>query len=285
MALAVATGTHWLASVRAAEQAATQASPTTEKREAYEEKIPGTLVKFTMVPIPGGRYPMAYPTEEGTPGAVHEIEIKPFWMGKAEVTWDEFDIFVFRLDLSEAERAEGAEASKDATTRPSKPYGAPDRGFGHKGYAALAMTYHSAEMYCEWLSRKTGKKYRLPTEAEWEWAHFAGEWKSAPPDADALDKVAWYWDNAEDMTHAVASKQPNAWGLFDTLGNVWEWCTGVDGKPVVKGGGFLSKADKVHGRARMLQTPAWNETDPQDPKSKWWLANAPFVGFRVVRED
>lgn len=247
---------------------------------AFEQAIPGTLVKFEMRPVPGGRLRMA---DLDKPGAMREVEIKPFWMGKTEVTWDEFDIYVFRFDLSEEQKAAGV----DAASRPSKPYGAPDRGFGHQGYPALAMTYSAAEGYCKWLSQKTGRKYRLPTEAEWEWAARAGGPPVPGNDKALLDKVSWHWDNANDKTHPVGSKAANAWGLHDLLGNVAEWCVGMgaDKAPVVRGGSFDDTAAKIHSGQRALQTSAWNITDPQNPKSKWWLANAPFVGFRVVCEE
>ncbi|MCS6777633.1 MAG: SUMF1/EgtB/PvdO family nonheme iron enzyme, partial [Chloroherpetonaceae bacterium] len=155
------------------------------ERKPYTETIPGFMVRFEMVPIPGGKIKIADPEGKKPP---REVEVKPFWMGKMEVTWDEYDIFAFQLDLPEEQREKG----RGSKSRPSKPYGAPDFGFGHKGYPALTMTFYAATRYCEWLSQKTGKKYRLPTEAEWEWACRAG---SDKPPAD-LDRVAWFWDNS-----------------------------------------------------------------------------------------
>lgn len=250
-------------------------TPAQAAAQPFSQAIPGTLVNFEMRPIPGGTLETV-----GADGKAVKAEVKPFFIGKTEVTWDEFDIYAFRLDLTQEQQAAGV----DAKSRPSKPYGAPDRGFGHSGFAALAMTYYSAQGYCEWLSAKTGKKFRLPTEAEWEWATRAETLPATPLTAAQLTSVAWYWDNAEDKAQHVASKAPNAWGLHDTLGNLWEWCVGLDGQPCVRGGGFLDKAAQVHPGARAVQTPKWNQNDPQNPKSKWWLANAPFVGFRVVCE-
>src|SRR5947209_740660 len=84
----------------------------------YDEKIPGTLVTFSMIGLPAAKvqvHPLA--------GGVKEVEIKKIWIGKTEVTWDEYDIFAFQMDLTEQEKAKGV----DANSRPSKPYGAPDR--------------------------------------------------------------------------------------------------------------------------------------------------------------
>lgn len=238
------------------------------------ETIPGSLVKFDMVQIPGGSV-----THLGADGKMTTTTVKPFWIGKTEVTWDEYDIYAFRLDQTEDEKAKGV----DATSRPSKPYGAPDRGYGHEGYPALGMAYNAAEHYCRWLSTKTGRKYRLPTEAEWEHACRAGATTHGKP--QELEKHAWVWENAEDKAHSVGKKTPNAWGLFDMLGNVMEWCQGVDGKPVARGGSFVDKAADVNCAARTHQTPEWQQADSQIPKSRWWLSDGPFVGFRVVREE
>jgi formylglycine-generating enzyme required for sulfatase activity len=247
----------------------------TQALSPYVETIPGTAVKFEMIPLPVGNATLIDPNHAG--GKI-SVEIKPLWMGKTEVTWDEYDLYAFRLDLTNDPKL----GALDAIARPTKPYGAPDRGFGHHGFPALSMTFHAAQEYCRWLSAKTGKKYRLPTAAEWEYACQAGAAEKFS--RDRLDQHAWYWDNAEDKTHAVAMKQPNKWGLYDMLGNAAEWVSGNDGSPVVAGGSFKDKANQLHCGARAKQTPSWNMTDPQMPKSKWWLSDATFVGFRVVCE-
>jgi formylglycine-generating enzyme required for sulfatase activity len=238
------------------------------------ETIPGSLVKFDMVQVPGGSV-----THPGADGKMTTTTVKPFWLGKTEVTWDEYDIYAFRLDQTEDEKAKGV----DAASRPSKPYGAPDRGYGHAGYPALGMAYNAAEQYCRWLSAKTGKKYRLPTEPEWEHACHAGASTHGKP--QDLEKHAWVWENGEDKAHPVGQKTPNAWGFFDMLGNVMEWCQGVDGQPVARGGSFVDKGADVSCATRTHQTPEWQAADAQLPKSRWWLSDGPFVGFRVVREE
>jgi len=264
-----------------------------QELEPYTEKLEGTLVEFEMVPVPAGTYEMANPEEAGE---TLSVEFQGFWMGKVEVTWDEYDVYMYRLDEEDkgGDEAQGGTDEKgeqgepttpEAVARPTKPYGAPDLGFGHQGYAALHITYHAAKTYCQWLSLKTGKKYRLPTEAEWEYACRAGVLPPAPiEDADLLGGIAWYADNAEEQTHPVGSKEPNAWGIHDMLGNTGEWCTGVGKKPVVRGGSYQDSAEDVHPAARKYETADWTMSDPQIPKSKWWMADAPFAGFRIVCE-
>jgi formylglycine-generating enzyme required for sulfatase activity len=245
----------------------------TDEAKAWTQEIPGSLAKLEMVKVKGGT--LETTDAQGKPV---KVEVKPFSIGRTEVTWDVFDIYALQLDMTPEEQAAGV----DAKARPSKPYGAPDRGWGHAGFAAIAMTGNSAKYFCEWLSKKTGKKYRLSTEAEWEWAARAGKNGEVKPN---IDEAAWYWENAEDRAHAVASKAPNAWGMYDTLGNVWEWTHNADGSMAVRGGGFMSKTPDVGVQARAVETPKWSEIDPQNPKSRWWLSNGEFIGLRVVCED
>lgn len=236
----------------------------------YTQSISGTLVKFDMVGIPGGEIDMPDPEN---PGATKRVRIDPFWIGKNEVTWDEYDIFVFKLDQKEGE----AKGDADAVTRPSKPYGMADRGYGHRGYPVINVSYLGARMYCKWLSAKTGHTYRLPTEAEWEYACRAGV---APP--SQIEKYAWVF---QEKTQPVGKKEPNAWGVRDMLGNVAEWCNDMAGKPVVCGGSWTDMPGKVKPTARKYQDDSWRANDPQDPKSAWWLSNGDFVGFRVIRVE
>ncbi len=226
--------------------------------ERLEQKIPGSLVSFWTVKTPAG---------EG---------VKSLWVAETEVTWDQYDIFAFRLDLTGEEQAQGV----DIKVRPSKPYGAPDRGFGHQGYPALGMTDNAAQKFCDWLNKKTGMKYRLPTEKEWEYVARAGATENPSNFAD----VAWYWDNADDSTHPVKKLKPNAWGLYDTLGNAWEWAIDATGKAVVCGGAYNTKPAKMGFGARAYYDPKWQEADAHVPKSKWWLSDGPFIGMRIVRD-
>ncbi len=215
-------------------------------------------------------------------------KIKPFWIGKTELTWEAFDVFVYRLDEGgpDAPLPDNMDPKSDAATRPTKPYLPPDRGFGHEGYAAISLSLHNATKFCEWLSEKSGKHYRLPTEDEWEHACRAG----APAeyeyhfgsDAAQLGEYAWFADNSEESPHPVATKKPNAWGLYDMHGNVGEWVVSRDGKRVVKGGRWDLGAPDAKITARSEQDHSWNITDPQIPKSKWWLSDGSYIGFRVV---
>ncbi|MCE9558442.1 MAG: formylglycine-generating enzyme family protein [Armatimonadetes bacterium] len=197
------------------------------------------------------------------------------FFSETEVPFELFDIWAMDLDNPTGEALKG----KDAIARPSKPYGVIYSGFGHNGFPAMCVSYYAATKFCVWLSEQTGKKFRLPTEKEWGVAASAGQ--PAPRD---LEKVAWFWDNADDVTHPVGKLQANAWGLKDMLGNVAEWVKGTDGKPYAMGGSWKTKLEDLSFGTKQAPSPSWNEADPQDPKSIWWLANGQFIGFRIVCE-
>jgi formylglycine-generating enzyme required for sulfatase activity len=282
----------------------------------YVETVPGTEIRFEVVAIPGGSFVMGSPANEqgraSDEGPQREVVIRPFWMGAMEVTWDEYDLFAFSLDLKKERQSSAAQtpARVDAVTRPTPPYADESFGYGKGRQPVISITYHAAMEYCRWLSAKTGKTYRLPTEAEWEYACRAGA-KSAysfGDDAKRLADYAWYADNSDGQPHRVGQKKPNAWGLFDMHGNVAEWCidrydkdfygsfkqSGAvvapvllpDGRRyphVVRGGSWDDAPALVRSAARRASNKEWSRRDPQRPQSIWWHTEAMTVGFRVVR--
>jgi formylglycine-generating enzyme required for sulfatase activity len=238
--------------------------PASVNAAPYTDTIPGTLVTFDMVPVPGD---------------------PPFWIGRTEVTWDEYDVFTYRLDrpIINPNPADTANViQSDATARPSRPYGAPDYGWGHQGYPAISIAAPAAAAYAAWLSDRTGKRYRLATDLEWTRAATAG---LAPgPLPAAIDSIAWHAGNSGRRSHPVATKQADRLGLHDMLGNAAEWVTGPDGRPLTRGGSWADPGATLTPATRAPYSPSWQERDPQFPKSRWWLSDGPFVGFRLVRE-
>lgn len=283
--------------------------------EAYTEKIPATGVTFQMIPIAGGTFMMGSPSSDAKRSAdeepQHAVKIRPFWIGKHEVTWNEYDLFAFSNGVPKAGGAgAGTPSDADALTHPTPPYGDSTFGMGHDGYPVISITHHAAMEYCRWLSAKTGKVYRLPTEAEWEYACRAGT-KTVygfGDNAAQLKENGWYEDNANGKAQAVGKKKANAWGLHDMHGNVAEWCldhydagyyrTSGKANPalwpvllptekeyphVVRGGSWDDEAVRCRSAARRGSDESWNVLDPQYPKSIWWLSSATTVGFRLVR--
>ena len=206
------------------------------------------------------------------------VRISPdFYIGRTEVTWDLFDVYALRLDTPTAQAGRS-----DAIARPSEPYGAPDRGWGHAGFPAMSVTREAAEAFCQWLSAKTGKAYRLPTEQEWARAATLAAGGAGALTPGVLERLAWYEPNAKGRTHPVGSKSADAAGLVDLFGNVSEWVTTAGGTRIVAGGSYRDSADGVGPLARATQDATWNQTDPQLPKSRWWLSDGPFAGFRLA---
>ena len=239
-----------------------------EAAQTYRESIAGTLVTFEMVRVPEGTV-----TIDG-----NKVAVEPFYIGRTEVTWDMYDVFALGLDKPK----EGGRG--DAIARPSQPYAPPDYGWGHAGYPAISIARNGAQAFSAWLSTKTGKKYRLPTEAEWlRAAELAAGGATLPQDRRGA--LAWHRGNAGGKTHPVASKTADALGLFDLFGNAAEWVTTANDASVTRGGSFRDPPDKVGPAARAVQDASWNERDPQLPKSRWWLSDGPFVGFRLVRSE
>lgn len=246
-------------------------SPSTpQKLEPFTDTLPNSVVKIQMIPVPGGT------VEIGG----KKVEVKPFWIAQTETPWEAFDAFTSSGKPSKA--YDQTEFAPDAIARPSRSYILPDLGWGHNGYPAINLSFTSVQMFCRWLASTANKKYRLPSEAEWELAcrdGASGEWKLDKAD---LDKAAWYVGNSDRMTHPVAKKAASKLGLYDILGNVGEWSTDAAGEPILCGGTFLDEADAMSPTTRKRWEPKWQQTDPQIPKSRWWLSDAPFAGFRVV---
>jgi formylglycine-generating enzyme len=294
--------------------------------EGYSRQIPGTEIWFDMVLVPAGKFRLGSPQDEayrgGDEGPQVEVALKSFWMGKHEVTWDEYrrymalsEVFDKFNDLGVRRLEEKHQV--DAITAPSKLYDpsftyAPGEG---PRQPAVTMSQYAAKQYTKWLSLLTGEFYRLPTEAEWEYACRAGTTTaySFGDDPAKLGDYAWYYDNADDKTHDVGGKKPNAWGLYDIHGNACEWvldeyredwyATLSGKKPELYGDAAICWPTKLY--PRVLRGGSWfvdpeacrsasrrpsndddlRSYDPNSPQSPWWFASdeAQDIGFRIVR--
>ena len=275
----------------------------------------GEKLTFEMVHLPGGTFDMGSPEQEAgrkpDEGPRHAVKVGPFFLCTTEVTQDLFlayyqETVTAKKDFFEEQVAAttALDDDVDAITGPTPVYGDMTMGYSTQ-HPAIGMTWHNAMTFCRWLRKKTGKPYRLPTEAEWEYACRGG---STTPyffgnDAGQLGDYAWFKDNSTIEPHAVAKKKPNAWGLYDMAGNVWEWVhdyysptyEAAGSSPVsnpagpkegqvnvARGGAHDSESDRLRSAARGYREPWWDQNDPQIPKSRWWLPQMNFIGFRVA---
>lgn len=282
--------------------------------KAYTNTIPGTTVMYGMKPIPAGEFLMGSPASEKgrkpNEDPQRKVKVSAFWMGQCEVTWNEYELFMY----PDQEKALTLDTNNpyldkvpDAVSRPTKPYVEMSFGMGKGDYPAISMTQHAANKYCQWLSAKTGQYYRLPTEAEWEYACRAGTTTaySFGDDSSKLKDYAWTANNSDFKYQKVGRKKPNPWGLYDMHGNLIEWCLdqysptayqrtddatdpwlrATKPYPHVARGGHWDDEDAAMFRSavRRFSDKAWKQQDPQLPKSIWYLTDAQWLGFRVVR--
>jgi len=292
----------------------------------YEEKIQsniaGEFVSIKMIPIKGGTFTMGDENGEKDETPTFEVTVEPFWMEEHEVTWQEYSLFAL-LYLATAHKggtvaAENDRAERaDALAAPTPPYSIGTISYNNsskEGYPASGMTRYAAQMYCKWLTAMTGRYYRLPTEAEWEYACRAGSTTaySFGDDESELEKYGWFLGNSPDGYNKIMEKEPNAWGLYDMHGNVCEWVMDQydktaykkfkEGKiensfvrpkkalsvysmfgEIARGGSCAHEAKDCRSAKRIVSDKDWKKQDPMFPQSIWWMTEAPYVGFRVVR--
>ncbi|MGV8963026.1 MAG: SUMF1/EgtB/PvdO family nonheme iron enzyme [Candidatus Saccharimonadaceae bacterium] len=302
--------------------------------ENFSEKIPNTPISFNMVAIPGGTFKMGSPNNEpfhqADEAPEHNVTVSPFFMAEVETTWNQFWAF-YGSTMSEGRTPPETTYTKnlealdvDGISGPTPPFGFPDQGWGGNNRPAITMTHYAAETFCLWLSKKTGKKYRLPTEAEWEYAARAktetpyffpgnpkefsefGFWRRIfPAKTDNITSYVIYDKNSNNRTHEPSIVEPNPFGLKNMLGNVMEYCAdkynpkayeqrengvtnplvSVGEEWVVRGGNYASDASNVRSASRAsTHHDDWMKTDPQQPKSIWWYSDFKGIGFRVVCE-
>lgn len=279
------------------------------QQKNYTQTISGSELSIDMIAIPGGEFVMgSISTEDEKPE--HTVKINPFWMAKYEITWDVYYLYLNREIDNEKNVNDNrvVNIDIDAVSSATVPYIDMSLGMGTSDYPVANITHLAASKFCEWLSAKTGYFYRLPTEAEWEYACRAGtDTKySFGDDVTKLGEYAWFEGNSNGRYQKGGQKMPNPWGLYDMHGNMAEltldqynpdaykkYNNKTADNPLevptkeyshsVRGGSWDDDVDMLRSAARYKTNPNWKKRDPQLPKSKWWHTDAPFLSFRIVR--
>ena len=255
------------------------------------------------------------------------MQVDAFFMQTAAVTWDEYNLFLSNYDrMAKSTTSPRIPKDKwaDAVTYPTPMYeleaGPKLDRMGRPGkFPAVIMSQFAARQYTKWLSKRTGRFYRLPTEAEWEYACRAGTTTAygfgddIGPDGKTLGQYSWYVDNSnikdgDPAYRKVGTLKPNPWGLYDMHGNVANWVIDAyDAKwyqkfagkgevnwhdlinwpskqypRVFRGGGYDLEAEDCRSAARHHSSKDMNLKDPQLPQSPHWLTEGFSAGFRVV---
>lgn len=280
--------------------------------EDYAQKIGGSSLNIEMIAIPSGTFKMGSDDEIASDDEkpAHQVIIDQFYMSKYEVTWDLYNLFLNRIaDDGSTPKGEDVNLQVDAVAGATIPYVDMSLGMGTGEDLPVGnVTQFAASKFCEWLSAKTGYFYRLPTEAEWEYAARAGSTTAYffGDNEDELNAYAWFYNNSENTYHKIGQKKPNTWGLYDMYGNVSEWTLDqyvpeiykqrgnstknplekaiLKYSGAVRGGSYYDYPEDLRSAARKPSSEKWKMRDPQFPKSKWWNTDAPFVGFRIVRQ-
>jgi formylglycine-generating enzyme required for sulfatase activity len=264
--------------------------------------IPDSDKKIKLVYLPEGSFIMGSNTSPKTSEKpAKTVHVSAFAIGAYEITHDQFNYFYRDENTSQGSKV-------DAVTRPTAQYIDLSWNMGKDGgYPVNSMSVDAAMMFCRWLYSKTGVFYRLPTEAEWEYAARAGSKTNYyfGNDVSVLGQYAWFKNNSKEKYQKVGLKKPNAWGLYDMLGNVAEWTadqyeatyftslTNNATDPLIlptkryprtiRGGSYENDATLLRVYSRQYSDPNWNKRDPQIPKSRWWLTDGAFAGFRIVK--
>ena len=273
----------------------------------YVEIVDGSDLQINMVYLSGGEYVMGSPAKERgrkkDEGPMHTVSLSPFWISSYEITWDLYELFLNNVDQKRVQNRGPINLDIDGVSSATMPY----VNHNQLGHPVINITQYGASQFCKWLTAKTGNYYRLPTEAEWEFACRSSTETtySFGNSGRKINQFGWYKKNSDGKLQKIGLKRPNGYGLYDMHGNAAEWVLDsydpeayIKRKKaahnpmvrmktlyprVVRGGSYKDSLSNVRSSSRGFSSKRWKQRDPQVPKSLWWHTNAKHVGFRIVR--
>ena len=272
----------------------------------YVEIVDGSDLQINMVYLSGGEYVMGSPAKERgrkkDEGPMHTVSLSPFWISSYEITWDLYELFLNNVDQKRIQNRGPINLDIDGVSSATMPYVNQNQ----LGHPVINITQYGASQFCKWLTAKTGNYYRLPTEAEWEFACRSSTETtySFGNSGRKINQFGWYKKNSDGKLQKIGLKRPNGYGLYDMHGNAAEWVLDsydpeayIKRKKaahnpmvrmkalyprVVRGGSYKDSLSNVRSSSRGFSSKRWKQRDPQVPKSLWWHTNAKHVGFRIV---
>jgi formylglycine-generating enzyme required for sulfatase activity/ankyrin repeat protein len=223
-----------------------------EPRAGEVWKEPVTGMEFVW--IPAGKFMMGSNEELADEQPAHRVQIDGFWLGKYEVTQGQWKIVM---------------------------HDNPAAFTKGDNYPVETVDWGDSQDFITTLSAQSGHHFRLPTEAEWEYACMAGKPRQ---EYEELGDIAWFNENSNDATHAVGQKKPNAWGLYDMLGNVWEWCQDWYGN--YPGAPQTNPSGPESGSSRVIRGGSWSvlflHVRPVNRGSNLPSDRGDYLGFRLA---
>jgi len=291
--------------------AQTNPGPTFPPARPLETWVNSLHMKF--VRVPAGEFMAGSPDSElerSTDETQHQVKItKPFWLASTHVTVGQFAIFEkesgYRTLAETQSWAYGVWNDREKKWTKLNGSSWKNPGFPQRDdHPVVCVNWHDATAFCQWLSAKEGRKYRLPTEAEWEYACRAGgttayPWGNNPDDgkgwANCSDRTtagqfslfpAFNWSDGYIYTSPVATFRPNAWGLYDMIGNALQWCG--DWFATYPAGPVVDPHGPATGKERVLRGGSFIY-GPRHCRCAFRGRNSPdfenfYVGFRVLLE-
>ncbi len=284
----------------ATQPAITQPQPAPKKTDVATGSLTG--IEGVLVLVEGGVFTMGHNPGEADEKPYHNVVVKDFYMSKYEVTVAQFRKFIrASRHITTAQKngwayvRNGDWEKKEGVSWDYDEYGNLRTTGDEDSLPVMYVSWNDAVKYCEWLTKETGKHYRLPTEAEWEFAAQGGKRNDGHvtmfAGSDTLDMVGWYHGNSGSHIHAIGKKRPNELGLYDMSGNVSEWCADYYDADYYKALEDVETTDPkgpATGEHRVLRG-GFFVSDPNSNRKSSRDHNLPDVayglyGFRVIRD-
>jgi formylglycine-generating enzyme required for sulfatase activity len=247
-----------------------------------------------MVFVKGGTFQMGIEDGGDDEKPIHSITVSDFYIGKYEVTVAEFEKFIKAAGYkTDAEKEGYSYIWIDKWEKMEGVYWKYDAEGNQKlrsdyNHPVIHVSWNDATAYCKWLKETTGKGYRLPTEAEWQYAAGGGNKSKGYTysGSNTIGNVAWYYKNSDSKTHPVGQKSSNELGIYDMSGNVWEWCSDWYGSDYYKNSSSNNPKGANSGTYRVLRGGAWDGSPASCRIADRSISTPAYrynnVGFRVV---